>query len=197
MLALQSAAPSPEEGEEAPAAGSVAPILTWTGEKLQPQWLREFIGGHIHYKPRPWLIARMPGFATCAAGIADGLALEHGFFLKQEPESPPDMKKAADGEKLLGENGGFNCTGCHGVGANKATAVFEAPGINLAYANERLRKEFYHRWLLAPLRVEPETKMPRFADESGKTPLTEFYDGNAREQFEAIWQFLRTQKSSW
>ena len=138
----------------------------------------------------------MPGFAACAEGLAEGLSLDHGLLLKQEPEPPVDVKKASDGEKLLGENGGFNCTGCHGVGAKPATAVFEAPGINLAYANERLRKAFYHRWLLSPLRVEPETKMPRFADESGKTPLTEFYDGNARDQFEAIWEYLRTQKAT-
>jgi mono/diheme cytochrome c family protein len=196
MLALQSAAPAPTEGEEAPAAGSVAPLLTWTGEKLQPQWMRQFIAGQISYKPRPWLIARMPGFGACAEGLAEGLSLDHGLLLKQEPEPPVDVKKASDGEKLLGENGGFNCTGCHGVGAKPATAVFEAPGINLAYANERLRKAFYHRWLLSPLRVEPETKMPRFADESGKTPLTEFYDGNARDQFEAIWEYLRTQKAT-
>lgn len=196
MLALQSAAPAPAEGEEAPAAGSVAPLLTWTGEKLQPQWMKQFIAGQIAYKPRPWLLARMPGFTACAEGIAEGLSLDHGLLLKQQPEPPADVKKASDGEKLLGENGGFNCTGCHGVGAKPATAVFEAPGINLAYANERLRKAFYHRWLLSPLRVEPETKMPRFADESGKTPLTELYDGNARDQFEAIWEYLRTQKTT-
>ncbi|MDB6152541.1 MAG: Trehalose utilization, partial [Chthoniobacteraceae bacterium] len=66
--------------------------------------------------------------------------------------------------------------------------------INLAYSPERLRKGYYHRWVMHPLRIDPESKMPRFADDEGKTPLTDYYDGNAHDQFEAIWQYLRTQK---
>lgn len=193
MAPLQAAAPTQPEGEGAPIAGTAAPVLTWTGEKLQPKWAAEFIAGHVAYKPRPWLIARMPGFETVAKGIADGLSLEHGFAL--EGEIAPlsiEKERSESGEKLLGENGGFNCTTCHGVGERAPTAVFEAPGINLAYAAERLRKGYYHRWVLHPLRIDPETKMPRFADDEGKTPLTDFYNGEAREQFEAIWQYLHT-----
>jgi hypothetical protein len=69
--------------------------------------------------------------------------------------------------------------------------VFEAPGINLGYTPERLRKGFYHRWVMHPLRIDPDTKMPRFSDDEGKTPLTDLYEGVAKEQFEAIWQHLR------
>ena len=94
------------------------------------------------------------------------------------------------GETLLGEHGGFNCTTCHGVGDRPPTAVFEAPGINLGLTPQRLRKGYYHRWVMHPLRADPETKMPRFADDDGKTPLTDFYEGDAHEQFEAIWQYL-------
>jgi hypothetical protein len=45
-----------------------------------------------------------------------------------------------------------------------------------------------------PLRIDPESKMPKFADDEGKTPLTQYYEGDARKQFDAIWEYLRTLK---
>jgi hypothetical protein len=32
--------------------------------------------------------------------------------------------------------------------------------------------------------------MPRFADREGKSPFTRHFGGDARRQFEAIWQWL-------
>lgn len=193
MRPLQAAAPAQHEGGEGtPAAGSAAPALTWMGEKLQPGWMAKFIAGHIAEKPRTWLVARMPGFPAASEGIAAGLSLEHGFGLSPEQEPAPEPERIVSGGTLVGESGGFNCTTCHGLGARPATAVFEAPGINLALSPERLRKGYYHRWVLHPLRIDPDTKMPRFSDDEGKTPLTNFYGGDAKEQFEAIWQHLRS-----
>ena len=195
MTPLQAAAPTqPEAVEGAPISAVGAPMSTWFGEKLRPDWMEQFINGKIPDKPRPWLIARMPGFATVAKGLAEGFSHEHGFGTAIEPETAVDQKSAKAGEILLGANGGFNCVTCHAVGDQPATAVFEAPGINFAFATDRLRHGYYQRWVLHPLRVDPESKMPKFADEEGKTPLTDFFAGDARQQFEAIWQFLRTLK---
>ena len=69
---------------------------------------------------------------------------------------------------------------CHALGERPATAVFEQAGVNFAYTRDRIRHGFFSRWVLAPLRVDPETKMPKFADEEGKTPLTEYFGGRAR-----------------
>jgi len=192
MVVLQSAAPTTETVEGAPVAGTSVPILTWLGEKLKAPWAEQFIAGKIAEKPRPWLIARMPAFTSRAAGLAAGLAFEHGFPVGLEEEPAVDTARAKAGETLLGEQGGFNCTQCHAAGEKGATAVFEAPGPNFALTHERLRKEYYHRWVMHPLRVDPDTKMPRFADDDGKTPLTDFFEGDARTQFDAIWQYLRT-----
>ena len=137
------------------------------------------------------MIGRMPGFAPWAKGIAEGLSLEHGLPLTVEPVKV-DAGKATIGERLIGENGGFNCVQCHSVGLRGATAVFEAPGIDLAFTRERIRAEYYARWVMHPLRIDPETKMPRFADDEGKTPLGEVLGGRAAEQFDAIWQYLHT-----
>jgi hypothetical protein len=153
-----------------------------------------FIAGHEKNKPRPWIIARMPGFATYAENLSKGLPHQHGFGASLTPDSEAagDPEKIKIGETLVGENGGFNCIQCHILGNRAATAVFEAPGPNLAWAPQRLRREYFLRWALAPTRIDPDTKMPKFADEEGKTPLTDFFQGQAREQFDAIWQYLRT-----
>ena len=190
IVALQSGAPL-EEGEGKPIHTTALPDLTWIGEKLRPDYMATFIAGHAKDKPRPWIVARMPGFAAYAEPLAEGLAHGHGFH-KPLPASPPDAEKVKAGETLIGENGGFNCIQCHTLGDRAATAVFEAPGPNLALTPLRLRAEYYHRWVLAPTRIDPETKMPRFADEEGKTPLADFFGGKADEQFDAIWQYLQT-----
>ena len=193
MTALQAAAPQPaEQLEGAPIAGTAVPHLTWFGEKLQPGWMGGFIAGAAPYKPRTWLVARMPGFGGPAMGIAIGLAQQHGLPMSDMPEPAPDKEKVALGEKLIGSDGGFNCTTCHAVKEQAATAVFEAPGVNFGNTIERMRKGFFHRWILAPLRVDADTKMPKFSEDGVTTQLTDVLGGKAVEQFEAIWQYLRS-----
>lgn len=193
IIALQSAAPL-EEGEGKPIHTTALPALTYLGEKLRPDYLATFIAGHAKDKPRPWIVGRMPGFATYAESLAKGLAQQHGLGMTLPADPAVDPQKAKIGETLLGENGGFNCVQCHTLADRAATAVFEAPGPNLALAPLRLRKDYFHRWAIAPTRIDPETKMPKFADEEGKTQLTDFFEGRGAEQFDAIWQYLQTLK---
>src|SRR5205823_7713541 len=96
------------------------PPLTFVGEKLRPQWTAKFIAGEIPYKPRPWLRARMPSFASRASHLAVGLALEQGFSLTTSEYPRPDEKLIPIGQKLIGRNGGFSCILCHGTGHPKA-----------------------------------------------------------------------------
>ena len=49
------------------------PQLTWTGEKLRPDWLAKFLAGERHAPLRPWLKARMPAFPAIANVLANGL----------------------------------------------------------------------------------------------------------------------------
>ena len=108
------------------------------------------------------------------------------------PEPAPDKEKLALGEKLTGSDGGFNCMTCHALKEQAATAVFEAPGVNLGNTAERVRKAWFHRWLLAPLRVDAETKMPKFSEDGVTTQITDVLGGKAADQFEAIWQYLHS-----
>jgi len=191
---LRDALPPKEhvEGEAVPDAP--IPALTWLGEKLRHDWMSKFIAGQVEYKPRPWLIGRMPGYAHVADGVALGLNHQHGLPQKEAVEPAGDAEKIANGEKLIGADGGFNCITCHAVGEKEATAVFEAPAINFAQTAERLRKGYFHRWALAPTRIDPDTKMPKYADPEGTTQLSDPYEGKGPAQFEAIRQYIRTVK---
>ena len=166
------------------------PLLTWAGEKLRPEWSGAFIAGEIPYKPRPYLHARMPAWPARAKLMAQGLSAEHGYAPATPPYPKPDEAMAAVGQKLIGAAGGFSCVQCHSVGAAPPLAPFEAPALNMQFITERLRKDYYHRWMLNPIKVDPETKMPAFADAEAKSAIRDVYDGDATKQFEAIWQFL-------
>ncbi len=191
---LRAALPAKDHVEGEPVPDAPVPALTWTGEKLRNDWLVKFLAGKVEEKPRPWLIGRMPGFAHRADGLAVGFAHQHGLPQQEPAEAAPDEAKVKFGETLLGNNGGFNCIQCHGLGDQAATAVFEAPAINFVQSNERLRKGYFARWVMAPTRIDPQTKMPKYADPEGMTQLTDPLDGKGAEQFEAIREYLRTVK---
>jgi mono/diheme cytochrome c family protein len=186
--------PAPKPGAEARgeifAPDQRPPLLTWAGEKLRPEWASAFIAGKIPYKPRPYLRARMPAWPTRAEGLAKGLAAEHGYSPATPAYPAPDESLATTGQKLIGAAGGFSCVQCHAVGDQPPLAPFEAPALNFANVSERLRKEHYLRWVFNPIKVDPATKMPAFADADGKSALRDVYDGDAGKQFESIWQFL-------
>ena len=172
----------------------IIPALTWTGEKLHPKWSAAFISGEHDVKPRPWLKIRMPNFAARGEGIAKGFSHEHGYASDfASPRKPVEAKEEIEvGRKLTLKEGGFNCVQCHGAGKQKAVSPFEAPGTNLADARERIRYDFYYRWMLHPLRVDPVTKMPKLTPDSRTTGLKDVYDGDARRQFNAIWQYIQS-----
>ena len=177
-------------------AGAVAlalrPDLTWAGEKLRPQWVTHFLSAPHLERVRPWLKARMPRFGIPAQFLARGMSEQHGIPpLAALPSETIDTETARVGRKLTEKDDGFNCTACHDSGSDMTTQVFNVKGPNFALVVNRLREAFFHRWMLNPSRISPASKMPRFADDEGHSPL-EPYDGNARRQFEAIWEYFRT-----
>jgi mono/diheme cytochrome c family protein len=167
------------------------PSFDILGEKLKPEWTAKFLAGRISYKPRPWLESRMPAFALRADSLAQGLAIQHGFPPVMPAEPPIDMDAAKVGQKLVSAAGGFSCVTCHGVGDVGENQVFETPGLNLAHSGKRLLKPYFQRWVRNPIQIDPATKMPVYFDENGKSPLTDFYDGNGEKTINAIWQYLR------
>lgn len=179
-----------EEGEQG-LTPEVLPLLTWSGEKLKPAWTEKLLAGQLDQQARPWLRTRMPAFPTQAKWLATGLSHEHGFAIDENPRPPHDAALAKVGAQLVGEHDGFSCIKCHGIGQQPPLAPFEAPGINLVSAAERLRYTYYPRWMFDPPRVDVLTKMPKFSAD-GKTTGVSALDGNAARQYEALWHYLQT-----
>ncbi|MEO0479845.1 MAG: cytochrome c [Planctomycetota bacterium] len=171
------------------------PNLSRIGEKLRQDWTRSFLDEATPIEPgsgvvRTWLRARMPKLPAEEANyLATGLARMHGFEADPEPFVVEDAR-VANGRKLVSADGGFACTSCHTIGEDGPTTAFEVLGIALEHSAGRLRPEWFQSWMHDPLRYEPASKMPTYASEAGTTGLTEYYGGNAAQQFDAIWHFL-------
>ena len=179
------------------------PALELLGGKLKPEWAAAFMGGEISYKPRAekhpkgevWLEARMPAFPAYASLLAPALAQESGYAPHSSPETASEPELAKIGRTLLGKAGGFSCVSCHAVNTLPALEVFESEGINLARTVSRIRRDYFRRWMKLPLSVDPSTKMPAYFDDEGKSPLGEFLEGDASNQIDAIWEFLKQEES--
>ena len=166
------------------------PILTWIGEKLQPEYLKDILAGEVDQRPRPWLDAKMPAFKERSSLLAEGLAAAHGLSTKFEEAPKAEANYEEIGKKLTGTQGGFSCIICHDAGPKKALAAFEVKGIDLMLVRERLRPAYYMRWMLDPPRIVPHSKMPKFANE-GVTALSADLEGDGLKQFWAIYEFLK------
>lgn len=179
------------------------PSFETLGPKLQTPWMRAFIAGEIPYKPRaerhpkgePWLDARMPAFPRYSGPLSEGLGLMSGFATAPVSEGPVDAARAEVGRTLVGKTGGFSCVSCHAINRAPALEVFESEGLNLAHSAERLRRSYFHRWMRLPMAIDPQTKMPAYFDEDGKSPLAEVFGGDAVRQLDAIWEYLRQGES--
>lgn len=180
-----------EEGEQGHTP-EILPLLTWAGEKLEPEWTARLLAGQHDQRARQWLRARMPSFPAQAKTLAVGLSHQHGYSSEPVPRPVPRNDLATIGQQLLAEAGGLGCVKCHAVGSQPARAPFEAPGINLVQAAERLRPGYYPRWMLDPPRVDVLTKMPKFAADGKTTGLATVFDGDAARQYDAIWHYMQT-----
>lgn len=179
------------------------PNLTWAGEKLRTDWMAHFIGEgqtdkHAHHTTslRPWLKGRMPKFPAYASKLADGLAAEHGLNSTDDMSTIPDLKRAELGNALT-QRTALDCRQCHAVGQQLAQGDDKtkiAPGINFALVRDRLRYDYYRSFILDPPRFDINTRMPKLAADGKKTKVTTILEGDAGQQFDAIWHFIGTAK---
>jgi mono/diheme cytochrome c family protein len=168
------------------------PPLNLLGAKLKPEWAGKFISGDITAKPRPWLQSQMPSFPQYATNLAQGLSAQQGFPRHSPTNASANAVLADVGAQLIVvPPRGLGCVQCHANGAMQPT-LSDAPGINFSFVADRLQWPYFQRWVRKPSAIDSHTKMPAFFTEEGKSPLTQYFDGDAEKQIAAIWEHLQS-----
>jgi mono/diheme cytochrome c family protein len=164
--------------------GMSPPALIGQGEKVQSDWLFQFLKGPG--KIRPWLKVRMPNFRLTDE---EANSLVQAFMAASQTgpfQSPPNISvHLSEGEHVFNT---FRCSICHVVGGvipeGRVSAEL-APDLTLA--STRLRPEWILKWLEDPLKLMPGTRMPDFFPEAA---LPTLLNGNPNLQKEAIRNYI-------
>lgn len=173
------------------------PDLTWASEKLREEYVRSLLGGEERSRARPWLFARMPSFGHAASTLATSWSAEMGLLETgaNDDSKPVDADMVAIGEKLTGLSSGLDCRQCHAMGQQQPAGDDRtqlALGINFGLLKHRLRPEHYLRFVLDPARFDVSTRMPKLSMDGRTTKIRDVLEGDARRQFQAIWEFIQT-----
>ncbi len=165
--------------------GRLPPRLSGVGWKLTGQWLGQVLDHGA--KARPMMKARMPIFGSRHVhALADDLASLDGVWPEQDaPEPTVNDSMVQAGRKLVGTSG-LNCVSCHTFGDNEPLGI---PGPNIADFGERIRYDWWKRYIEAPGRFKPGTRMPSFFA-SGTSPVGSVLDGDPAKQADAMWAYF-------
>ena len=143
------------------------PNLTGEGEKVQAEWLFNFI--HQPQVIRPWLKVRMPTFSSLSTEEINTFVKYFSYLDKQDfpftgtfenTMTPAEIEAS---HKLFSKDY-FDCTKCHIVGAKLPAGSQESWAPDFALAKKRLKPEWIIKWIKNPQGLLPGTKMPTFFD---------------------------------
>jgi cytochrome c551/c552 len=165
-----------EEKKTNPAAvaseawGWLPPPLHHEGEKVQTDWLHDFLMDPTAI--RPAVVMRMPNFhmssdeaaklvnyfaaASNAEFPYEYNARRRGGYLAQLEQSHPELLD--DAMKVITD--GNYCVKCHSIGDYQVRGAVKTLGPNLDEVYRRLRPDYMHHWIANPQRILPYTGMP-------------------------------------
>lgn len=169
-------APAKVAFEESP------PPLSQVGQKLQEGWLTGVLLGSKRL--RPWMHLRMPHFgnATGEALVPLFMAAAGNAPLGASLPVATDAHAVRNGVRYLGRGEeGLGCINCHDFGRHPSMGATRGP--DMVTMTERLRNDWFERWLLDPGRIQPGTQMPNFF---GALPASE-----AKKRVGFLWAALR------
>jgi hypothetical protein len=150
--------------------GWLPPPLHNEGEKVQTNWLHDFLMDPTPI--RPAVVLRMPNFHMSsdeASKLVDYFAAKSSSEFPYEYNSRQRTSYLSDLEKghpaLLNDSmkivtDGNYCVKCHSVGDYQVKGATKTAGPNLDQVYRRLRPEYVHRWVANPQRILPYTGMP-------------------------------------
>ena len=170
-----------EMGDE----GRIPPALDGVADKLTEKWLKGILDNGV--KDRPYMLTMMPQFG--GGNVGHLLAALQAVDLKTSVEfaeySLPDAKMKAVGRHFAGEKG-LGCIKCHTFDKFKATGI---QSIDLTIMSQRLRKDWFFRYMENPQKYRPGTRMPA-PWPFGQATIRDVLDGNVEQQMQAVWLFL-------
>ncbi|MGB7329098.1 MAG: hypothetical protein WBD31_29730 [Rubripirellula sp.] len=163
--------------------GRIPPSLTGVGAKLNPKWMRDVLvnGRSI----RPYMKTRMPQYGEqnvehlVERFQTTDILSETNFAIAHDPN---ESRKT--GLKLVG-NQGLNCAACHTYQYKLSDTM---PAVDLTEMAERLKKDWFYQYMLAPQKFSPNTVMPSYWP--GGVALRPDIAGAPEDQIAAIWQYL-------
>lgn len=172
----------PEMGDE----GRIPPPLDGVGDKLNDDWLKHVMDNGAN--DRPYMLTRMPKFGREHVGL-----LVEAFAEADRRSEVADVKfdqplhrVRAAGRYMMGDQAPLSCTKCHYFGKYAATGI---QAMDLQTMTRRLRRDWFHRYLLNPQVYRPGTRMPA-AWPNGKSIVPDVLDGKPATQIQAIWEYL-------
>lgn len=181
-----------KEGIESSAAPAYfPPDITREGEKVQSEWLFNFLKNPKTGEIRPWLRARMPTFDLTDQEANTLVA----YFKAYSNEATnfaflPNYQLTAEqraGAQTLVSRDYFSCFSCHQQGAKKPEGPPAGWAPDLALAKRRLSPDWIIRWLRDPQAFQPGTNMPSFYPDAVPDDVL---NGNAEAQLLSLRNYL-------
>ena len=171
-----------EMGDE----GRIPPHLDGVGDKLTETWLQNVLTNGAN--DRPYMLTKMPKFGMQNVGhLVKAFIATDAKSTAMIPElTEPTHRVKSAGRHLVGSKA-LSCIKCHNFGQHKATGI---QAIDLTTMTQRLRHDWFHRYMLNPQQYRPGTRMPAVWP-FGQATITDVLDGNAEKQLHAVWNYLQ------
>lgn len=158
--ALQCTACHELHGPARAAPAEPPPPLSDAGSKLRESWLDEVLMKKKWI--RPWMALRMPHFAEAdVRPLVQGFARAAGAPLGDgDPPPRPAPEQLKAGIELIGKgDNGLSCISCHDFAGRRSLGT---RGPDMTQMADRLRPDWFRRWMREPSRIQPGTTMPQF-----------------------------------
>ena len=163
--------------------GRIPPALSGVGAKLKSKWMRDVLVNHRSI--RPYMKTRMPQYGEQNIGHLIDLFQSTDKLSGTEFANFDDQKAMRKtGQELAGSKG-LNCVACHTYQYKISDTM---PAVDLTEMSERLKKDWFHQYMLDPQSFSPNTVMPSFWP-NGKAIRPDIA-GEPKLQVEALWQYL-------
>ena len=172
----------PEMGDE----GRLPPPLDGVGDKITKDYLNHIFNNGAD--DRPYMRVSMPKY-----GNGRLAKLHETFIALDEKTTAPavafdeaESRVKSIGRHLVGDKA-LACIKCHSFGEIRATGI---QAISMKKMTNRLREDWFQRYLIDPQAYRPGTRMPTgFPD--GKAIVADVLGGNPPQQIAAIWTYLK------